>query len=53
MPRAEDRLAEGRLDRRARGDAVEATALEYLQRQGLRLVARNARASTCQASLGA
>ena len=32
------------LDRRARGDAVEDSALDYLQRQGLRLVARNARA---------
>lgn len=39
MPRAEQPL-----DRRARGDAVEHTALDYLQRQGLRLVARNARA---------
>lgn len=39
MPRAEQPL-----DRRARGDAVEDSALDYLQRQGLRLVARNARA---------
>lgn len=36
--------AEPALDRRARGDAVENSALDYLQRQGLRLVARNARA---------
>lgn len=36
--------AEQPLDRRARGDAVEDSALDYLQRQGLRLVARNARA---------
>lgn len=36
--------AEPPLDRRARGDAVEDSALDYLQRQGLRLVARNARA---------
>ena len=35
---------EPRLDRRARGDAVESAALEFLQRHGLRLVARNARA---------
>ncbi|RZA20768.1 MAG: YraN family protein [Lysobacteraceae bacterium] len=34
--------AEAPLDRRARGDAVEAAALEFLQRQGLRLLARNA-----------
>lgn len=34
--------AEQPLDRRARGDAVESSALDYLQRQGLRLVARNA-----------
>ncbi len=34
---------DGTLDRRARGDAVETSALDYLQRQGLRLVARNAR----------
>ena len=32
------------LDRRARGDAVESSALDHLQRQGLRLVARNAQA---------
>lgn len=32
------------LDRRARGDAVEAAALGFLQAQGLRLLARNARA---------
>lgn len=44
MARAEDTLVDGRLDRRARGDAVEDSALDYLQRQGLRLVARNARA---------
>ena len=43
MPRAEDTRAGG-LDRRARGDAVEDAALDYLQRQGLRLLARNARA---------
>lgn len=36
--------AEQPLDRRARGDAVEDSALDHLQRQGLRLVARNARA---------
>lgn len=36
--------AEQPLDRRARGDAVEDIALDYLRRQGLRLVARNARA---------
>lgn len=36
--------AEQALDRRARGDAVEDSALDYLERQGLRLVARNARA---------
>lgn len=36
--------AEQPLDRRARGDAVEDSALAYLQGQGLRLVARNARA---------
>jgi putative endonuclease len=44
MSRAEGTLVDGRLDRRARGDAVEDNALDYLQRQGLRLVARNARA---------
>jgi putative endonuclease len=43
MPRAED-IRAGGLDRRARGDAVEDAALDYLQRQGLRLLARNARA---------
>ena len=43
MPRAEDGRA-GVLDRRARGDAVEDAALDYLQRQGLLLLARNARA---------
>ncbi len=32
------------LDRRARGDAVEAAALAFLQRQGLQLIARNANA---------
>ncbi|HWS78291.1 MAG TPA: YraN family protein [Thermomonas sp.] len=36
--------AEQPLDRRARGDLVEAAALDFLQRQGLRLVARNAQA---------
>jgi putative endonuclease len=43
MPRADHNHA-GRLDRRARGEAVEDAALAYLQRQGLRLLARNARA---------
>ena len=43
MPRAEDTRACG-LDRRARGDAVEDAALDYLQAQGLRLLARNAQA---------
>ncbi len=38
MPRAE-RIP----DRRARGDAIEAAALTFLQTQGLRLLARNAR----------
>ena len=32
------------LDRRARGDAVETAALAFLQRHGLRLLARNAQA---------
>jgi putative endonuclease len=32
------------LDRRARGDATEAAALDFLQQHGLRLLARNARA---------
>ena len=32
------------LDRRARGDAVEAAALAHLQGQGLKLLARNAQA---------
>ena len=34
--------AEVHIDRRARGAAVEAAALAYLQTQGLRLLARNA-----------
>lgn len=34
--------AEPALDRRARGDAVEAAALAFLQGHGLRLLARNA-----------
>ena len=34
---------EPELDRRARGDAIEAAALAFLQTQGLRLLARNAR----------
>jgi len=34
--------AEQATDRRARGDAVEAAALVFLQAQGLRLLARNA-----------
>lgn len=38
MPRAEPAP-----DRRARGDAIEAAALAFLQAQGLRLLARNAR----------
>jgi len=36
--------ADGGLDRRARGDGVEAAALEFLQKDGLRLLARNANA---------
>ena len=36
--------AEPPLDRRARGDAVETAALGFLQRHGLRLLARNAQA---------
>lgn len=36
--------AERPLDRRARGDGVEAAALDFLQRHGLRLLARNASA---------
>ena len=36
--------AEPSLDRRARGDAVETAALGFLQRHGLRLLARNAQA---------
>ena len=36
--------AETPLDRRARGDAVETAALDFLQRHGLRLLARNAQA---------
>lgn len=36
--------AETAVDRRARGDAVEAAALEFLQGHGLRLLARNAQA---------
>lgn len=36
--------AEPLLDRRARGDAVETAALEFLQQHGLRLLARNAQA---------
>lgn len=36
--------ADGPLDRRARGDVVEAAALAFLLRQGLRLVARNVQA---------
>ncbi|QIL21459.1 YraN family protein [Thermomonas sp. HDW16] len=36
--------AEQSLDRRARGDAVETAALGFLQRHGLRLLARNAQA---------
>ena len=36
--------ADPSLDRRARGDAVEAAALGYLQQHGLRLLARNATA---------
>lgn len=35
--------AEPALDRRARGDAIEAAALGFLQQHGLRLLARNAR----------
>ena len=38
MPRAEQTL-----DRRARGDAIEAAALDFLLAEGLRLLARNAR----------
>jgi len=34
--------AERTTDRRARGDAIEAAALAFLQAQGLRLLARNA-----------
>jgi putative endonuclease len=44
MAPAEATSANGRLDRRARGDAVEAAALDFLQGRGLRLLARNARA---------
>lgn len=36
--------ADASVDRRARGDAVEAAALGFLQRQGLRPLARNANA---------
>ena len=36
--------ADATLDRRARGNAVEAAALDFLQRQGLHLFARNANA---------
>ena len=36
--------AEPSLDRRARGDAVETAALGFLQRHGLRLLARKAQA---------
>ena len=36
--------ADPALDRRARGDAVETAALAFLQRHGLRLLARNAQA---------
>lgn len=36
--------AEPPLDRRARGDAVEAAALAFLEARGLRLLARNAHA---------
>lgn len=36
--------AEAPLDRRARGEAVEAAALRFLLARGLRLLARNARA---------
>lgn len=36
--------ADGKLDRRARGDAVEAASLGFLQRHGLRALARNAQA---------
>lgn len=36
--------ADDKLDRRARGDAVEAAALQFLQGHGLRLLARNAQA---------
>jgi putative endonuclease len=36
--------ADATLDRRARGDAVEAAALRFLQDHGLRLLARNANA---------
>ena len=39
MPRRPDAPA---IDRRARGAAVEAAALAYLQHQGLRVLARNA-----------
>ena len=35
--------AEQTLDRRARGDAIEAAALDFLLAEGLRLLARNAR----------
>jgi putative endonuclease len=44
MARADGTHAGGGLDRRARGDAVENAALEFLQRHGLRLLARNAQA---------
>lgn len=43
MAHAEDTPVHNRLDRRARGDAVETVALEFLQQHGLRLLARNAR----------
>lgn len=36
--------ADGKLDRRARGDAVETAALGFLQRHGLHPLARNAQA---------
>ncbi|QDA56879.1 YraN family protein [Thermomonas aquatica] len=44
MARAEDSPDTSRPDRRARGGAVETAALRFLQRHGLRLLARNARA---------
>ena len=40
-----------RIDRRARGAAVEAAALAWLQAQGLRLLARNARSKVGELDL--